>query len=176
MFAQMAAAGGSTGLSLAGQSQANRVKDATTQYNLAAMGQRANAEEAAATARAEQERMRTARLISVQRAAAASSGGGVAGSALDVIGKTAARGSYNQDMRLWEGSEAARALSDKASMTQFAADQERRARPMEMASTVLKGVGAMAAAAKPSGNSSKLYYDDASLPDITDYNKRLQYE
>ena len=137
-----------------------------------AQGQRRLADEtrAVSQAKAEEQNRKTAQVMGEQRARFASSGGGVEGSALGIMGDTAKRGKYLSDLRLWEGEESARGIDDRAVLKQAAGDAAEGALPLQLGSTILQGASSMMGTAARSGTlRSPSYYFDAGAVDSYSY-------
>lgn len=118
----------------------------------------AGQQRAAAQRRAEEEVRKSHIVMGEQIARLAASGGGVEGSGLDIVGRTAQRGLLNSEMRLWEGEEAARGGETQATMKRYAAAEGRSALPLQMGSTILKGAGDMLATGAKAQSSPSYYY------------------
>ena len=110
--------------------------------------QQAGQERAASQHKAEQKKLETDRLISEQNAIYAASGGGVVGSAVDVMSKTRGRGELNSETALYEGEAKGRSLEDDAAIRRAAASSARDAGSMKMFTGILSGISGFA---KPGG-------------------------
>ncbi len=106
--------------------------------------QQAGQERAAAQHKAEEKTNETNRLISEQNAIYAASGGGVVGSAVDVMTKTRGRGALNSETALYEGEAKGRSLEDDAAIRRSAAQSAREAGSMKMFTGILSGVSGFA--------------------------------
>ncbi len=110
-----------TGALASGQSQKQAATSkALGDYNAKELERSAAEERSRGTRQAEERRMQTERVISRQRAVAASSGAGGVGSSeggLDLTGDTAARGKYLSDLDIYSGENAAVGLEQKAALS-----------------------------------------------------------
>jgi hypothetical protein len=136
----------STALTAVGQVVQTGTDTAIAKATAAGQEQRANEERAVSQYRAQQRQKEAARLVSQQQAAFAASGGGLDGSAADVIARTAGRGELNSELELWSGESRARGLEDQAAMTRAAAKANQRALPLRIGATVLTGASRIAGA------------------------------
>lgn len=132
------------------QSQAAKADTEAAQFQAQEAEKQAGRQRAVAQFEAGNEREKKDSLLSEQQARFAASGGGVTGSALEVMGETARQGDYNAELRLWEGEQKARGSEDSAIQSLFADSQRRSARPIQRASTILDGVGKIASIAAQS--------------------------
>lgn len=103
---------------LQAEAEQRELQARAAEANAAALDKKAGEQRAAAQAQAAVERKKAAVQLSQQRARFAASGAGLDGSALDVLGATAALGQTNSGLRLWSG-------EGEAAATGFDADQQR---------------------------------------------------
>lgn len=108
--------------------------------------QRANWERAVSQQQAERRRKEAGRLLSKQQALFAASGGGLGGSAEDVMLETAVEGDLNARIEQMAGEERARGIDDNARAKLWEAESRRRAGRekskaawLEAGTTLLKG-------------------------------------
>lgn len=132
-----------TGAKVLSQIVETNTQTAVAKANAAAEERRANEERAVSQNQA-QERQRLARVVgSQQQAAFAASGGGLGGSAADVMAETAGRGELNAERELWQGETRARGLEDQAAITRAAAKASQRALPLQIGATILTGASSL---------------------------------
>lgn len=94
---------------------------------------------AIAQTKAAEERRKKEKLISQQRAQFGASGGGLGGSAAEVIGETELQGNYNSELELWQGQERANGYEDQARAALFENKQAKAALPFKLGSQIIKG-------------------------------------
>lgn len=97
------------------------------------------AERAVASVQAERRQKAAERLVSEQRARFAASGGGLGGSAAEVMAETEEKGAYNSALEMWQGEEKARGLEDSAAIARAASKAQRSALPFKIGATILTG-------------------------------------
>ena len=139
---------------------------ATQEAQAQAERRKGEAEAASKQAEAAQRDKQMKKVLSDQRAAFASSGGGVdSGSALLVTEDTATRGIYNRDATLWEGEEQKAGREGQARIYEMQADATRRAGARQAQSAIIGGVssafgavGKIAGSAGGGGSSGGFYY------------------
>lgn len=119
-------------------SKGNAAK-AAAGYNAALMDQEAAAERQQASAREEQGRRQAAQVLGAQRAAFAQSGGGMGGSAADVMRQSSINAELDALTMRYEGELRARGLESQAAAERFAGKQAQRAGYFEAAGTILGG-------------------------------------
>jgi len=152
----VSAIGGVVGAMVQAQGAQEAADDqaATQEAQAQAERRKGQAEAASKQAEAAQRDKQMKKVMSDQRAAFASSGGGVdSGSALLVTEDTATRGIYNRDATLWEGEEQRAGRESQARIYEMQADATRRAGQRQATSAIIGGVsGAFGAVGKIAGS------------------------
>lgn len=125
--------------------------------------QRADWERAVSQQQAERRRKEASRLLSKQQTMFAASGGGLTGSAEDVMLETAVEGDLNARIEQMAGEERARGIDDNARAKLWEAESKRRAGSerrkaswLEAGSTILQGVSSWGASRYGKGGWSDL--------------------
>lgn len=121
---------------------------------------RARSERIVAQQKAEKESREKEFLIAKQRAAFGSSGGGMGGSAGQVIADTEGQGMFNSELQLWQGEQRAAGYEDQAKAAQFETKLARSALPFKLGSTILNGVTKFKSSGGFGGDGETLIGDD----------------
>jgi len=190
-FIAIAATVASTGVAVYSQYRQQQASEAgaETQRRLdeeraVALGRQATQERvnagqqrAVAQRRAEERQDEARRLVAKQNARFAASGGGTEGSAAAIMGETVKQGDYNAELELWQGKEKGRAhlanaydADTQATITRAganarveAAKNARGGTYLNMAGTILSGVGKVAgqmpAGGGSDGGTARIAYD-----------------
>lgn len=170
VIAQLAATAAATAVSAAGAIKGANTSQALMDYEAQGLRRQADETRAVSQAKAAEQQRKTDQVMGEQRARFASSGGGVEGSALGIMGDTAKRGKYLSDLRLWEGEQQARGIDDRAVLKQAAGDAAQDALPLQLGSTILQGASSMMGTAAKSGSlRSPSYYFDSGEADSYSY-------
>lgn len=150
MIASMAA----TGLQVMGTLQQGRAQQAALNYEAGERDRVAAEERAASQREAITKRTDAERVMSRQRALAATSGAGVVNpSILDIYGETAQQGEYNAQTALYGGESRARGQLSQANAARFKAKAAYKGSLLEAAGQAFAGAG-KAFGGAPSGGQS----------------------
>lgn len=120
--------------------QGNAARGAAN-YNAAMLDQNAATERQQAGAREDAQRRRAAQVLGSQRAAFAQSGGGMGGSAADVMQQSAINAELDALTLRYEGDLRARGMESQAVGERFAGKQAQRQGYMQAVGSILGGVG-----------------------------------
>ena len=120
--------------------QGNAAKGAAN-YNAGILEQNAANERQQAGAREDAQRRRAAMVLGTQRAAFAQSGGGMGGSAADVMEQSAINAELDALTLRYEGDLRARGMQAEATSERFAGKQAQRAGYFQAAGSILGGIG-----------------------------------
>lgn len=134
-----------TAVSAIGMYAQGQAEGAAMDAQADARRRRAMEERAVASIRADRQSQASRRLMSIQRAGYAASGGGMDGSAGVVMGETGRRGLHNARLEQWQGEQRGRGLEDQANIDEFSADQRRTAGLLGAGGAILTGVSRVGA-------------------------------
>lgn len=140
-FLPMIVLAAGTALKTVGQLQAADAQSQTARYNAKMANQQAEVERQQTLAREEAQRRQAAQVLGQQRAAFAQSGGGMGGSAADVMQQSSAMAELDALTIRYEGDLRARGLDAQAEQERFAARTARKQGYFQAAGTILGGVG-----------------------------------
>jgi hypothetical protein len=136
---------GSTFMSAIGQRNAGIAENQRAQYVAKQMEVNAGQERAAAQRRAQEQRRRGDLAQSrAQSLAAASGGGALDPSVVDIMGGLEEESEFNALSDLYEGEERARDLESNATVTRWSGNQANKAGYMAARTTMLSGIGNVA--------------------------------
>ena len=130
-----------TGLSVIGKIQEGKAKQASLNFQAQENEKKAAEERAAGQREAFEKRDETARVMSRQRALAASSGAGVVNpTVLDIYGDTAQEGEYNAQAALYGGESRARGQIDQANAARAKGKAVRTGSLLEAGGSLFSGL------------------------------------
>ncbi len=144
------------------QKRAGKVAQRMGDYEALGYERNAAAAEAGAQAQAFERQRDTDELISKQVAEAAASGGGVENpTILDIVGRTAQRGSYLTRSELYQGESRAAGLRDEAAASRYRGKVARAEGKSAMAQSILGAVGDVAGGGYGYGKKKAWWLDQA---------------
>ncbi len=131
---------GGAAVSAIGAIQQGNAAQAASNYNAARMEQNAAIEREQANQREEAKRRETRLLLGAQRAAFAQSGGGMGGSAADVMQQSAINAELDALTLRYEGEMRARGMESEAAAERFSNRQSQQSGLLTGAASVLSGI------------------------------------
>lgn len=128
-----------TAMSAIGSMQQGQAAKAAAGYNAAMMEQNATVERQQAGAREDAQRRQARQVLGAQRAAFAQSGGGMGGSAADVMGQSAMNAELDALTLRYEGDLRARGMESQAASERYSGRSSAMAGYMGAAGSILSG-------------------------------------
>lgn len=138
------AMGGSVGLQAAGALMQGQAARNSAEYNATMMDQAATVERQQTSAREDAQRRQARMVLGQQRAALAQSGGGMGGSAADIMQQSAMNAELDALTLRYEGELRARGLNAQAEGERYMGRQAQRASYFSAAGSILSGAGKIA--------------------------------
>jgi hypothetical protein len=130
-----------TAVAAYGAYQQGQAAKASAQFNAQVANQNAQAARAQSLMQQQQQQREQYKRLGAIRAAQGASGGTMEGSALDVLGETAAQGELERQNIAYRGEMAARGYGNTASLDLFGGKQAAQAGTLTAIGTVAKGAG-----------------------------------
>jgi hypothetical protein len=131
-----------TAVQAIGAIQQGNAAKAAADYNASMLDRNAEIERSQANQREEAKRREVRQVLGQQRAAFAQSGGGMEGSAADVMQQSAINAELDALTLRYEGDIRARGMESEARMERFAGKQAQKAGYFKAAGSILSGAGA----------------------------------